>query len=227
MLEREMIVFLATVALLVIVAVAIGFVLLLYFKRRRIQCRLAPSPRKVLCSRCNSNEILLTRLLKDIDHGNGCVTRHFHLYCKFMKTKLKKYCQLFTLERTYIFRSSNFRQAQVEKMMVEHPKFLDQLMPDSGGNSQSPHVVTCVLPLQGRRCRATASPAPSSRWAAPPATGTTAARSAAPAPAKHSADSSVFNLQQFDFIIYVIKVLYIHDMIQLCILAVCCAWKTG
>ena len=92
MMEREMIVFLATVALLVIVAVAIGFVLLLYFKRRRIQCRLASSPRKVLCSRCNSNDILLTRLLKDIDHGNGCVTRHFHLYCKFMKTKLKKYC---------------------------------------------------------------------------------------------------------------------------------------
>ena len=40
MMEREIIVFLATVALLVIVAVAIGFVLLLYFKRRRIQCRL-------------------------------------------------------------------------------------------------------------------------------------------------------------------------------------------
>ena len=55
-----------------------------------------------------------------------------------------------------------------------------------------------LLGLQARRWWASVSPA-----AAPPATGTTAARSAERAPAKHTADTSVFNLQQFDLIIYI------------------------
>ena len=33
-------------------------------------------------------------------------------------------------------------------MMVENPKFLDQLMPDSGGNNYSPHLLELETKLR-------------------------------------------------------------------------------